>query len=211
MRQRSCQPPRRCVLPRDICWSSTKRSNCFVRRQDRITALWEVTVNWWDLPRDEPPFQDVHGGQHMQEPDTQYRAIAFDCLGDQQEGLNSTDWKSRPGYNLDSEEGFDEVIGTPTSHKGQNIHSPRQCTNLLGKRPKGTDCKRWRLKCHKLALPGQGPVDKPDRELSEESGPLMRKPLVQLQIEEMHACYKISELQLAETKAWTSFRRPQRN
>ena len=147
----------------------------------------------------------------MQEPDTQYRAVAFDCLGDQQEGLNSTDWKSRPGYNLDSEEGFDEVILTPTSHKGQNIHSPRQCTNLFGKRPKGTDRKRWRLKCHRLALLGQGPVDTPDPELSEESGPLMPKPLGQLQIEEMHACYKISELQLAETKAWTSFRRPQRN
>ena len=29
----------------------------------------------------------------------------------------------------------------------------------------------------------------------------MPQPLVQLQIEEMNACYKISELQLAETKA----------
>ena len=47
-------------------------------------SLGEVTVNWWDLPWDEPNFQDVHGGQHMQEPDTQYQAIAFDCLGDQQ-------------------------------------------------------------------------------------------------------------------------------
>ena len=31
--------------------------------------LGEVTVNWWDLPRDEPSFQDVHWGQHMQDPD----------------------------------------------------------------------------------------------------------------------------------------------
>ena len=140
----------------------------------------------------------------MQEPDTQYRAIAFDCLGDQQEGLNRTDWKRRPRYNLDSEGGFHEVVGTPTSHKGQNIHS-LQRTNLFGKRPKGTDRKRWRLKCHKLALLGQGPVDTPDRELSEEIRPLMPEPLVQLQVEEMNARYKISELQLAETKALDEF------
>ena len=122
-------------------------------------SLGEVTVSCWDLTRDEAIFQDVHGGQHMQEPDTQYRAIAFDCLTDQQEGVNRTDWKRRPWYNLDSERGFDEDIGTPTSHKEQNIHSPRQRTPLFGKRPKGTDRKRWRLKCHKLAPLGQGPVD----------------------------------------------------
>ena len=141
----------------------------------------------------------------MQEPDTQYRTIAFNCLGDQQEGVNRTDWKRRPRYNLDSEGGFDEVIGTPTSHKGQNVHSPRQSSNLFGKRLKGTDRKRWRLKCHKLALLGQGPADTPDPELSEESRPLMPEPLVQLQVEEMNARYKISELQLAETKALDQF------
>ena len=59
-------------------------------------SLGELTVNWWDRPRDEPIFQDVHGGQHMQEPDTQYEAMAFDCMGDQQEGVNRTDWKRRP-------------------------------------------------------------------------------------------------------------------
>ena len=99
-------------------------------------SLGEVTVNWWDLSLDEPLFQDVHGGHHMQEPDTQYRAIAFHCLGDQQEGVNCTDWKRGPGYNLDSEGGFYEVIGTPKS--------------------KGTDRKRWRLKCHKLAILRKG-------------------------------------------------------
>ena len=77
----------------------------------------------------------------MQEPDTQYRAITFHFLGDQQEGVNCTDWKRRPRYNLDSQTGFDEVIGTPTSHKGQDIPSPRQPTNLSGKRPEGTNCK----------------------------------------------------------------------
>ena len=174
-------------------------------KENWLWSLGEVTVNWWDLPRDEPIFQDVHGGQHMQGPDTQYRAIAFDCLGDQQEGVNRTDCKRRLRYNLDSEEGFEEVIGTPTSHKGQNIHSPQQCTNLFGKRPKGTDRKRWRLKCHKLALLGQAPVDIPGPQLSEESRPLMPEPLVQLQVEEMNARYKISELQLAETKALDQF------
>ena len=155
-------------------------------------SLGEVTVNWWDLPRDEPIFQDVQGGQHMQEPDTQYRAIAFDWLGDQQQGVNRTDWKRRPGYNLDSEGGFQKVFGTPTSHKGQNIHSPQQSSNLFGKRLKGTDRKRWRLKCHKLALLGQGPVDTPDPELAEESCPLMPEHLVQLRVEEMNARRLIS-------------------
>ena len=55
-----------------------------------FSSLGEVTVNWWDLPRDEPIFQDVHRGQHMQELDTQYRAKACDCLGDQKEGVNRT-------------------------------------------------------------------------------------------------------------------------
>ena len=137
----------------------------------------------------------------MQDRDTQYRAIAFDCLGDQQEGVNRTDWKRRPRYNLDSDGGVDEVVGTPTSHEGQILHSQRQRTNLFGKRPKGTNRKRWRLKCHKLALLGQGPVDTPDPELSKEGRPLMPEPLVQLQVEEMNARYKISDLQLAETKA----------
>ena len=168
-------------------------------------SLGEVTVNWWDLPWDEPMFQDVHGGQHVQEPDTHYRAIAFDCLGDQQEGVNRTDWKRRPRYNLDSEAGFDEVIGTLTSRKGQNIHSRRQSANLFDKRPKGTNRKRWRLRCHKLALLGQGHVDTPDPELSEESRPLMPEPSVQLQVEEMNARYKISESQLAESMALDQF------
>ena len=166
----------------------------------RFWSLGEVTVNWWDLPRNEQILQDVHGGHHMFEPDTQYRA-----MGDQQEGVNGTDWKRSPGYNLYSEGGFDEVIGTPTYHKGENILSPRQCTNLFGKRPEGTDRKRWRLRCHKLALLGQGPVDAPDPQLSEESRPIMLEPLVQLQVEEMNARYKISELQIAETKALDQF------
>ena len=123
----------------------------------------------------------------MQEPHTQYRAIVFDCLGDQQEGVNRTDWKHRPRYNPDSEVGFHEVTGSPTSHKGQNINSPRQCTNLFGERPKSRDCKQWRLKCHKLAFLGQGSVDTPDPELSGESRPLMPEPFGQLQIEEMNA------------------------
>ena len=164
-------------------------------------SLGDVTVNWWDLPRDEPNFQDVHGGQHMQEPDTQYQAIAFNSLGDQQEGMNRTDWKRRPRYNLDSERACDEVIRTLTSQRGQNVHSPRQCTNLFQKRPKGMDGKRWRLKCHKSALLGQGPVATPDPELSEESCPLMPEPLVLLQVEEMNTRYKITGLQLAETRA----------
>ena len=137
----------------------------------------------------------------MQEPDPQYRAVAFNCLGDQQEGMNRTDWKRRPRYNVHSEGGFDEVIGNPTSHKGQIILSPQQSTNLVGKRPQRTDRKQWRLKCHKFALRGEGPVGTPDPELSEESCPLMPEPLVQLRAEEMNARYKISELQLAETKA----------
>ena len=141
----------------------------------------------------------------MQEPDTQYRAIAFDCLGDQQEGVSCTALKRRPRYNLDSEGGFDRVIETLTSHKGQNIHSPRQRTNLFGKRPKGTDRNWWRVKCYKLAFLGQGPVDTPDPELSEESCPLMLDPLVQLQVAEMNAQHGISELQLAETKALDQF------
>ena len=168
-------------------------------------SLGKVTVNCWDLSWDEPVFQDVHPGEHMQEADTQYRAIVFEFLGDQQEGVNPTDWKRRPSYNLDSERGVHVVIGTLTSHKGQNLHSPRQSSNLFGKGPKGTDHKRWRLKCHKLALLGQGPVDTPDPELAEERRPLMRVPLVQLQVEEMNARYKISELQLAETKAPDQF------
>ena len=74
----------------------------------------------------------------MQEPDTQYRAIAFDCFGEQQEGVNRINWKRRPKYILDSEGRFDEVIGTLTSQKGQNIHSAQR-TNLFGKSVKGTD------------------------------------------------------------------------
>ena len=141
----------------------------------------------------------------MQEPDTQYRAIAFNCFGDQQDGVNPTNWKRRPRYNLDSAGGFHEVIGTPTSHKGQDILSPRQSSNLFVKRPKGTDRKRWRLKCHRLALLRQGPVDTPDPDMAEDSRSLMPERLVQLQVEEMNACYKSSELQLAETKALYQF------
>ena len=109
------------------------------------------------------------------------------------------------GYNLDPEEGCEELIGTPTSHKGQNIHSLWHKTNQFGKRPKGTDRKRWRLKCHKLALLGQGRVDIPDPELSEESRPLMPEPFVQVHVEEMNTHYTISELQRAETKALDQF------
>ena len=87
----------------------------------------------------------------MQEPDTQHRAIPFDFLGDQQGDVNRTDWNRRSGYNMDSEGGLDEVIGTPTFHKGQNIYSPRQRSNMFEKRPKGADRKQWRLNCHKLA------------------------------------------------------------
>ena len=131
----------------------------------------------------------------MQQPDTQYQAIAFDCLGDQKDGVNCTDWKRRPRYEVKSERRFDEVIGTLTFHKWQNMHSPQQHTNLFGKMPKGTDRKRCNLKCQKLALLGQGPVDTPDPELSEVSRPLMPEPLVQVQVEEMNARHKISELQ----------------
>ena len=119
--------------------------------------------------------------------------------------MNCNHWKRRLRYSLDSEGGLDEVVGPRTSHKGQNIDSPRQRTDLLGKQPKGTDRKRWRLNCHKVALLGQGPVDTPDPELSRERCPLMPEPLVQLQVEEMNARYKISELQPAETKALEQF------
>ena len=119
--------------------------------------------------------------------------------------MNRTEWKRRPEYNLDSEGGFDGDIGTPTSKKGQNIHSPRQRTNLFGKSPKGTDPKQWRLMCQKLALIGQGHLDTPDPELAEVSRPLMPEPLVLLQVQEMNARYKMSELQLAETKALDKF------
>ena len=98
-------------------------------------SLGEVTVNWWDLPRVKPIFQVVHGGQHMQKPDTECRAIAFDCLGDHQKDVNPDYWKRRPGYNLDSEGGFQEVIGAPTSHKGQNILLGNVLT-CLGKGPR---------------------------------------------------------------------------
>ena len=94
--------------------------------------------------------------------------------------MNRTNWKRRPRYNPDSEGVCNEVIGTPTSHKGQNTHFRRQCTNLFGKRRKGANRKRWRLNCHKLALLGQGPVDTLDPEFSEESRPLILEPLVQL-------------------------------
>ena len=46
----------------------------FVAVRTKETWFWllvEVTVSWWDLAQDEPIFQDVHGGQHMQEPETQ--------------------------------------------------------------------------------------------------------------------------------------------
>ena len=125
-----------------------RRGVIIVPVRNKETWFWslrEITVNWWDLPRDEPIFQDVHGRQHKQEPDIQYRAVAFDCLDDQQEGVNRTDWKHRPRYNLDSEGGFDEVTLTLASQKGQNLHSPRQHINLFAKRPKGTDRKLWRL------------------------------------------------------------------
>ena len=150
-------------------------------------SLGEVTVNWWDLPRDEPIFQDVQGGQHMKEPHTLYRVRAFDCLADQQEGVNRPDWKRHPRYTLDTERGFEKVFGTPRTHRFLNIHSPRQRTNLFGKKPKGADSKRCRPKCHKLELVGQGPFDTIDPELSEESRPLMPEPLVQLQVEEVNA------------------------
>ena len=128
----------------------------------------------------------------MQEPDTQYQAIGFNCLGDQQEGVNCNDWKRRPRYNLDR-------IWT------EDIDSTRQRTNLFGKGPKGTDHKRSRLNCHKLALLGQGPVNTPEPVLPEDSRLLMPEPLVQLHVEEMNARYKISELQPAETKALEQF------
>ena len=54
-------------------------------------------------------------------------------------------------------------------------------------------------------------MDTPDPELSDGGFPLMPEPLVQLQVEEMNARYKISELQLAKTEALDSFRRPERN
>ena len=113
-------------------WDGT-RGVIIVPVRTKETWFWllgEVTVDWWDLSRDEPIFQDVHGGQHMQESDTQHRAITFDCFGDQQEGVNRTDWMHHPRYNLDSEEGFDEVIGTLRSHKEQIMHCRRPSSNL---------------------------------------------------------------------------------
>ena len=48
-------------------------------------------------------------------------------------------------------------------------------------------------------------MDTPDPELSEESRPLTPEPLLKLQIEEMNARYKISELLQTETKALDQF------
>ena len=47
----------------------------------------------------------------MWETDTQYWAIAFDCFGDQQEGVSCTGWQFRPRYDLDSEGGFQRLLG----------------------------------------------------------------------------------------------------
>ena len=78
-------------------------------KQTWFWSLGEGTVNRWPLLRDEPIFQDGDGGQHMQEAGTQYRAIAFDCLGDQHESVNRPDWKHHPRYNLDSRGWSDDV------------------------------------------------------------------------------------------------------
>ena len=48
-------------------------------------------------------------------------------------------------------------------------------------------------------------MDTPNPELSKESRQLMPEPLVQLQVEQMNARYKSSELQLAETKVLYQF------
>ena len=48
-------------------------------------------------------------------------------------------------------------------------------------------------------------MDTPDPELSEERQSLLPKPLGQLQVEDMNARCKISELQIAETKVLDQF------
>ena len=98
-------------------------------------------------------------------------------------------------------EGSTSLLGLRRPTAGKNIHPLANSANQFGKRPKGTHRKQWRLRCHKVALLGQGPVDTPDPELAGESRPLMPEPMVQLQVEEMNARYEIGELQLAETKA----------
>ena len=61
------------------CGLDAAREVIIVRVRTKEIWFWsleEITVHLWDLPRDAPVSQEAQGGQHMEEPDTQYRAVA---------------------------------------------------------------------------------------------------------------------------------------
>ena len=62
-----------------------------VRERERLFwSLGGIAVDWWDIPKGESIFWDGKGKMLSQEGHLQYRAVRFDALGIEQEGLNQT-------------------------------------------------------------------------------------------------------------------------
>ena len=97
-------------------------------------------------------FWDGKGKMLSQEGHLQYRAIRFNALGIEQEGLSQTSWKQPLG-----DPDFKEVL-----HPGAWRPEGTTAAPGLGKRPAGMKRRNWNVLALKRAKEGYGPPDSPD-------------------------------------------------
>ena len=63
-------------------------------REKWLWSLGQIAVEWRDIPKGDSIFWDGKGKMLSQEGHLQYRAVPFDALGIEQEGLKQTSWDS---------------------------------------------------------------------------------------------------------------------
>ena len=104
------------------------------KREKWFLNLGEIAVDWWDIPKGEGILWDGKGQMLSQESHLQYRAVLFDALGIEQQGLSQTGWK-KPFGDPD-----------PKMVLRQGAWRPEGATAALGlgKRPEGMMRRNWK-------------------------------------------------------------------
>ena len=111
------------------------------KREKWFWSLGEIAVDWWDIPKGESIFSDGKGKMLSQEGHLQYRAVLFDALGIEQEGLNQTSWKQPLG-----DPDLKEVL-----HQGAWRPEGTTAAPGLSKRPVGMKRRNWNVLALKRA------------------------------------------------------------
>ena len=112
-------------------------------------------MDWCDILKGESIFWDGKGKMLSQEGHLQYRAVRFDALGSEQEGLKQTCWKQPSG-----DHDLKEVL-----HQGAWLPEGTTAAPGLGKRPVGMKRRNWNVLALKRAKEGCGPLNSPDIDL----------------------------------------------